>query len=259
MSPRNGHHTKLQPGEPRKTNQVQGVLQITVMNGARKAKWTSTASFFSAAVIVLGGCSKDADNHSAPPPPNNVAAQPSMEPSAEPATKRKVLDHSNYVGKVKMGYMAAEGAPEVCEKLFCYCGCDYTDEHASLLDCFTSDHGVDCIYCQGEAVMAFKMKKKGSSIADIQKAIDLNWGPKYPFYEQPSDAIKRYWKTRLWSPGVGPTVAEKHNESTPLLDPFTGNRDSSSKPMTSGEDSKKGDCCGGKKEKNDEKVQKSAN
>lgn len=143
-----------------------------------------------------------------------------------------------------MGYIAAQRVPEICQKIFCYCGCDYTDEHDSLLDCFTSDHGVDCIYCQGEAVMAYKMNRNGSSIADIQKSIDLNWGPKYPFFEQPSPAIKKYWKTRLWAKGNGPTPAEKHNDETPLYDPFTGSQEKNSKPMGKpGED-----CCGGKKD-----------
>lgn len=157
---------------------------------------------------------------------------------------KKVLPANSYIGKAKMGYIAAQRVPEICQKLFCYCGCDYTDEHASLLDCFTSDHGVDCIYCQGEAVMAYKMSRKGSSIEDIQKAIDLNWGPKYPFFEQPSEPIKKYWKTRIWAPGNGPTAAEKHNDETPLIDPFTGSQEKNSKPMGKpGED-----CCGGKKD-----------
>lgn len=169
------------------------------------------------------------------------------------ALGEKVLDPGKYIGKAKMGYIAAQRVPELCEKIFCYCGCDYTDEHASLLDCFTSDHGVDCIYCQGEAVMAYKMSRKGSSAADIQKAIDLNWGPKYPFFEQPSPAIKKYWKTRLWAPGVGPTAAEKHNDETPLYDPFTGSMEKNVAPMGKSED-----CCGKKdgKESNAAKASK---
>lgn len=89
--------------------------------------------------------------------------------------------------------------------------------------------------------MAYKMSRKGSSVAEIQKAIDLNWGPKYPFFEQPSDQIKKYWKTRLWAKGNGPTPAEKHNDETPLYDPFTGTQEKNSKPMGKAED-----CCGKK-------------
>lgn len=154
----------------------------------------------------------------------------------------KVLMRPDFIGRVKMAYMAAKEIPALAQKLFCYCGCDYTDEHTSLLDCYTCDHSVDCDYCKGEIMMAFKMHRKGASVAEIQKAIDLNWGPHYPFYEQPSDAVKKYWKTRLWAPGAGPTKFEHQDEKKPIIDPFTGAKETTSKPM-----SNKGDCCGGGK------------
>lgn len=154
----------------------------------------------------------------------------------------KVLMRPDFIGRVKMAYMAAKEIPALAQKLFCYCGCDYTDEHTSLLDCYTCDHSVDCDYCKGEIMMAFKMHRKGASVAEIQKTIDLNWGPHYPFYEQPSDAVKKYWKTRLWAPGAGPTKFEHQDEKKPIIDPFTGAKETTSKPM-----SNKSDCCGGKK------------
>ncbi len=93
-------------------------------------------------------------------------------------------------------------------------------------------------------MMAYKMHHKGASIAEIQKAVDLNWGPHYPFNEQPSEAIKKYWKTRIWAPGSGPTAAEKHDEGKAIFDPFTGSQETNSKPM-----GKPGEgCCGGKKD-----------
>ncbi len=155
----------------------------------------------------------------------------------------KVLMRPDFIGRVKMCYMAAKEIPALSQKLFCYCGCDYTDEHSSLLDCYTSDHSVDCEYCQGEMMMAFKLNRKGASVAEIQKALDLNWAPHYPFYEQPSDAIKKYWKTRIWAPGARPTAFENPNETKPIQDPFTGSKTTTSKPM-----GKKGDCCGKKQD-----------
>lgn len=159
---------------------------------------------------------------------------------------KEVLNPDQYIGKVKMGYMAAKAAPEICEKVFCYCGCDYTDEHASLLDCFTSDHGVDCYICQEAAIMSLKMKRKGESLSNIQKAIDLRWGKIYPFYEQPSANIKRYWATRLWAPGKGPTDAEKHDENAASLTPTMAGDNST-------EDKKSGSCCAGKNTEKDAK------
>lgn len=143
----------------------------------------------------------------APAPP--AANQPTLsQPAANQAAREKpasaslliksVLDPEKYFGKAKLGYMAARLCPEICEKLFCYCGCDVTDEHSTLLDCFTSDHGVDCYICQEEALIALKMKREGKSLAEIQKVIDLQYEKQNPF--APTDKLLRYQKERLWQP-----------------------------------------------------------
>src|SRR5580692_603585 len=59
-------------------------------------------------------------------------------------TAKQVLPAEQFFGEAQAGYTAAAQIPDICEKLFCYCGCDSTDKHQSLLDCFTSDHGADC-------------------------------------------------------------------------------------------------------------------
>lgn len=102
-----------------------------------------------------------------------------------------VLPPDNFVGKVALGYSAAKAIPDICSKLFCYCGCDLTDSHTSLLDCFTCEHGVDCTICQDEAIIALDLKKKGKSLSEIQKAIDDAFQKQYPF-EEPSPALKKY-------------------------------------------------------------------
>ncbi len=150
----------------------------------------------------------------------------------------------NSVGQVKIAYMAARQIPVICTKLFCYCGCDGTEDHTSLFDCYKDNHSVDCDYCKGEAVLAFKMNKKGCSIADIQKAVDLNWGPHYPWYKEPSDTIKKYWKTRLWAPGITPTIAEKYFEGPVSYDPFKETLEKLDKKIKL----PSGSCCGGSKD-----------
>lgn len=155
-----------------------------------------------------------------------------------------VSSPENYSGQTKMAYMAAKQAPELMQKLFCYCGCDHIHDHLSLLDCFKDDHSDECRYCRGEAVMAFKMSKKGASLCEIQKAVDLNWGPYYLWWKEPSETARTYWKTRLWAPGKAPTVAEKHLEGDPKYDPFTETLDKFDKKVRSSS----GNCCGGSKE-----------
>src|SRR5688572_29879774 len=118
----------------------------------------------------------------------------------KPTGTGQVLDPNNYVGQVKAGYAAAKEIPEICAKLFCYCGCDLTDCHGSLLDCFTSDHGVDCHICQEESILALSFHRKGKSLSDIQKYIDKRYAKEYPF-EVESPVLQKYKKERLWDAG----------------------------------------------------------
>lgn len=97
--------------------------------------------------------------------------------------KNEVLDPEQFSGQIAAGYQAAKNAKEVCAKLFCYCGCDLTDDHVSLLDCFTGMHGVDCAICQEEAIIASNMKKQKKSLAQIQETIDDRFAAQYPWEE----------------------------------------------------------------------------
>jgi len=165
---------------------------------------------------------------------------------------KPVLDPGKYFGKAKAGYAAAKECPEVCAKLFCYCGCDLTDEHNSLLDCFTTDHGVDCYICQEEALVALKMKKQGKGLAEIQKTVDLAYRKEYPFDEK-SPAYKKYLADKLWkddgktagksasSQGGASSANSKNSNTTsdsksPKSDSLQGNAKRSTK----------GSCCSGK-------------
>lgn len=121
---------------------------------------------------------------------NKTAAAPKLKP---------VMDPEGFFGKASAGYEAAKKVPEICAKVFCYCGCDLTDSHQSLLDCFTSDHGADCPVCQDEAIMAMTLNSQGKTLAQIQRAIDEKFVKEYP-YDNPSKALVQYRKTRLWQP-----------------------------------------------------------
>jgi hypothetical protein len=127
-------------------------------------------------------------------------------PAAKGAAPKEVLAPDQFFGKAQTGYDAAKQCPEVIAKLFCYCGCDMTDSHTSLLDCFTTDHGADCAICQDEAIMALDLKQQNKSMADIQKAIDKKFEKEYP-YNAPTAILSQYRKTRLWQPIGGATPA----------------------------------------------------
>ncbi len=120
--------------------------------------------------------------------------------------------------------MAAKRIPEICSKLFCYCGCELSDKHTSLLDCFTSDHGVDCNICQEEALLALKLHTQGKDLPEIQKAIDQKYVAEYnSVFDEPSEQLKKYREARLWKPTptelaneaiAGKTLESKASEGT---------------------------------------------
>jgi hypothetical protein len=110
------------------------------------------------------------------------------------------MDPSVASGMAAVGYASAKAAPEVMAKLFCYCGCDQTDSHSALIDCFTGMHGMDCHICQEEAVLALRMYRDGATIPEIQKKIDATYSNQYPF-ETKTDALKKYEATHYLTSG----------------------------------------------------------
>jgi hypothetical protein len=53
----------------------------------------------------------------------------------------------------------------------CYCHCDRSQGHKSLLDCFASKHGSGCGTCIYEDFYTFEQLNKGKSAARIRAAI----------------------------------------------------------------------------------------
>jgi hypothetical protein len=124
-----------------------------------------------------------------------------LDDKAAPA-RQEVLEPGQFFGLASFGYASAKAKPEIMEKLFCYCGCDLTDKHTNLLDCFTSMHGVDCHICQEEAILALKMHKEGATMTEIQKAVDEKYSHEYPF-EQDTPNYRKYKESRLYLKDAG--------------------------------------------------------
>jgi hypothetical protein len=119
-----------------------------------------------------------------------------------------VLAPGQFAGEASMGYAAASAVPQICAKLFCYCGCDSTDNHFCLLDCFTSMHGSDCHICQEEALMALRMHKEGKSLKEIQKSVDDTYSHMYPF-KNPTQTLKNYRAHKLYAGNPAVSSQEK--------------------------------------------------
>lgn len=66
--------------------------------------------------------------------------------------------------------------PHVIDGIHCYCGCAELPESYSLLSCY-EEHGMAqaCQICQGEARLAYRMHKNGSTLDEIRNAIDARY------------------------------------------------------------------------------------
>ena len=54
----------------------------------------------------------------------------------------------------------------------CYCHCDRSKGHGSLLDCFASNHGSECGVCLSEALYTYEQSRKGKTAAQIRQGIE---------------------------------------------------------------------------------------
>jgi len=73
---------------------------------------------------------------------------------------------------VKNSYALAGKVKKVLYQEPCYCHCDRSVGHGSLLDCFTSKHGSSCNICMAEALYSYEQTKKGRTPAQIREGIE---------------------------------------------------------------------------------------
>lgn len=88
---------------------------------------------------------------------------------ALPAT----LEPSLYADNIETfnAYTVAGRVKKVLYQQPCYCHCDRSQGHDSLLDCFVSRHGSGCEICQKEAFYAYEQTRKGKTPAQIREGI----------------------------------------------------------------------------------------
>jgi hypothetical protein len=53
---------------------------------------------------------------------------------------RPTLDPDRFVGKARLAHQIAREMPDVLDALYCYCHCDRSQGHKSLLSCYTDGH-----------------------------------------------------------------------------------------------------------------------
>jgi uncharacterized protein with PCYCGC motif len=91
---------------------------------------------------------------------------------------RKTLDPMQFAGEVREAYKVAQENPDLLAQLHCYCGCDRTNGHKNLLDCYRDHHAASCAICTGEALEAKKLFDQGASIETIRAALRAHYAGK---------------------------------------------------------------------------------
>ncbi len=82
-------------------------------------------------------------------------------------------------------YSVAAKIKDALYQVPCYCGCDKSGGHESLLDCFTTFHGVGCGTCQMEVIYVFEQVKGGKKPTEIRDAMERGeWGGDVADYVQ---------------------------------------------------------------------------
>jgi hypothetical protein len=143
------------------------------MNGNKKL-WSGAILFAVAAGLVL------LPQHAASRPPQGmnmaqagadepVPAYHAQAPQGElPATMNPDLFTDPVV---QNAYAIAAKIKKALYQQPCYCHCDRSQGHKSLLDCFASKHGAGCGTCIYEDFYAYEQSRKGKTAAQIRAGI----------------------------------------------------------------------------------------
>jgi len=89
---------------------------------------------------------------------------------------RNTLDPNMFKGDVREAYEIARKDPALLSQLHCYCGCDKSEGHHSLLDCYRDKHGSTCAICVGEAREAEQLSKQGMPVEQIRDSLRARYG-----------------------------------------------------------------------------------
>lgn len=125
--------------------------------------------------------------------PQDAAAEPvpafhsSVPPGPLPAT----MTPSQFSDPVAQNaYSLAAHIKKILYQQPCYCHCDRSQGHGSLLDCFVSKHAAACGVCEREAFYAYEQSHKGKTAPKIREGIVRgDWqGVDMTKYEAPPSA-----------------------------------------------------------------------
>jgi hypothetical protein len=115
--------------------------------------------------------------------PQRVASRSAQAPSAEPVPAfhtevpkgllPATMNPTEFSGVlVQNAYTLASRVRRVLYQQPCYCHCDRSQGHGSLLDCFASKHAAECGVCLREGFYSYEQSRKGKTAAQIREGIE---------------------------------------------------------------------------------------
>ena len=133
-----------------------------------------TREIFGAAALFFGALALVAS-----PIPSGAAAQgqteepvPAFHSEAPAGPLPQTLPPGDFdAAVVRNAYHLAAKVKKVLYQQPCYCHCDRSQGHGSLLDCFVSKHASMCDVCVREGFYAYEQTRKGKTPAQIRAGI----------------------------------------------------------------------------------------
>ncbi len=121
-------------------------------------------------IIPQGASSRSMGTSSQEPSVEPVPAFHSSVPAGPlPAT----LSPSLFTEPVAQNaYSVAARIKKILYQQPCYCHCDRSQGHGSLLDCYVSKHAAVCGICEREDFYAYEQSRKGKTAAQIRDGIE---------------------------------------------------------------------------------------
>lgn len=148
------------------------------MRGNRIRKFWCVAAFIGMAlglVLVPRQAASQSPQDANPPQPAAPAAEeavPAFHAHAPQGELPATMDPGLFTDPVvRNAYAVAAKIKKALYQQPCYCHCDRSHGHKSLLDCFASKHGSICGTCMYEDFYTFEQSRKGKTAAQIRAGI----------------------------------------------------------------------------------------
>ncbi len=125
-----------------------------------------TALALGIAIVPQRAASRQAQDPAEEPLPAFHAAPPQ---GPLPATLSPTL-FTNVVAQ--NAYAVAARVKKILYQQPCYCHCDRSQGHGSLLDCFAGKHASGCDVCIREGFYAYEQSRKGKTAVQIRTGIE---------------------------------------------------------------------------------------